>query len=123
MLANAADAASETELRTAFVGILGEMTRFDVLILSKLADAPSPEGWYFLRTDRLPEEVSLSDDSQKEITPPRKDVEVSLGNLARLGCLSPTSTVGGFESFGLIRLTLLGSSFIKACTVSTIQRA
>jgi hypothetical protein len=117
MLANAADAGSETEWRTAFVGMLGEMARFDVLLLSRLEEAtPKAEIWAILETQRLPDSASVRDEYAKVISVPRHDVEVSLGNLARLGCLSPASAIGGGVNFGLVRLTQLGISFIKACS-------
>lgn len=116
MLANASDASSDIERRTAFIGMLAEMTRFDVLILSRLHAATPSDPWVFLETHKLPDTAIVADQSGREIRPPRRDVEVSLGNLSRLGCLNPISTVAGYVNFGAVKLTELGVSFIKACS-------
>ena len=106
----------ETEMRTAFVGMLHEMTRFDVMLLAKMASAPEPPAgeWSFLATHLLPDDVTLQ--TGGKLITPRKDVEISLGNLGRLGCLTPAATAGGFDSFAMVRLTELGRAFVKACS-------
>ena len=78
MLANAADAGSSKEMRTAFVGMLSQMTRFDVTILATLVRASDthPDAPYII-TDQLPDAVRIGphQDSSVEF---RDDVEISL---------------------------------------------
>lgn len=42
---------------------------------------------------------------------------LSLANLARLGCISIQKSWGGGEIFKLVNPTLLGKSFVEACTL------
>src|SRR5580700_9241538 len=54
MLANAADRDSETEMRTAFLTMLREMTHFDVSNIAKLAEADSSSHDANIATGDLP---------------------------------------------------------------------
>jgi hypothetical protein len=93
------------------------MTCFDVRILATLEQAAPPEEWALLETHRLPDSASVRGDApERHIEPPRWEVEVALGNLARLGCLHPAPALGGVMNFGLVRLTRLGISFIRVCS-------
>ncbi len=116
MLVNAVDSDSGTERRTAFVAMLDQMAPFDVLILSKLFVAYAEMEWSSIETHELPESATIRDESKRSIAAPRDDVEVALGNLSRLGCLHPASAIGGMMNYGVVRLTKLGISFIKACS-------
>lgn len=116
MLANAGDAASRTERRTAFIHMLEDMTAFDVMILAKVAGAAplTTDGLVF--TANLPQSIDQKDTGRRPAEP-RKDVAISLGNLVRLGCLSNIPTHGGPLNFLHVRITELGNAFIAACTV------
>jgi Abortive infection alpha len=113
MLANAADADSAAEMRSAFVSMLGEMTHLDVVILARLSAASSePEFNGVLPTSLLPEKVG--DDGKGRL--PTGKVAVSLGNLGRLACIHPTSGFPGWLHFGRVTVTDLGKAFVVACT-------
>jgi hypothetical protein len=115
MLANTADAKSGTERRTAFINMLKDMTAFDVMILAKIAKI-SP-----LIVDRSVYTINFPDgddqtDSGKRPLELSADVAVSLGNLARVGCINGMSGIGGALMFLRVRLTDLGAAFIASCT-------
>jgi len=42
---------------------------------------------------------------------------LALVNLAKVGCIAPTRTLGGGELFSMVNPTLLGKYFIEACTL------
>jgi len=114
MLANAADAGSETEMRTAFIRMLAEMTSFDVQLLAKIAEAtPNRAGQVW--TVNLPDRAETPREGDQALMP-RGDVEIALVNLCRLGCLQPASALGGVMVYGIVQVTGLGRAFIKACT-------
>lgn len=121
MLANAAAAESGTERRTAFIDMLRSMTAFDVMILAKVAKiAPSTDdGWVY--THNFPDS-----DDQTESGEPRRDlpthVAVSLGNLARLGCIDGAAAFGGLLIYTQVRLTDLGAAFVASCTTTAVDR-
>lgn len=115
MLANAADANSDTERRTAFIGILKELSIFDVKILSLIHEiAPTTENG-IVYTGNFPDSKSQKDDGHRPSLT-REDVAVSLGNLARLGCISLSPAIGGVMVSTHVQLTPLGKAFIKSCT-------
>ena len=115
MLANAVDAGSDIEMRTAYVSMLSQMTHLDVTILSALdvVSKEHPETRQ-LATDLLPNAVGLGH-SPGIGAAVREDVQVSLANLSRLGCLHPAMTYGGL-SFQSVTLTALGRAFVRACS-------
>jgi hypothetical protein len=101
MLANAADAKSGTERRTAFIGMLKDMTAFDVMILAKIAKIEKispPTEARSVYTVNFPDSDDQTDSGKR---PPglSADVAVSLGNLARLGCINGLSGIGGTLMF------------------------
>jgi hypothetical protein len=118
LLVNAGDAATEMELRTAYVEILRGMSGFDVLNLSKLAEAalslPHTDFGYVATKN-----PSLFDnwyEGGSENTPLRKEVAISLANLSRLGCILPSSGFGGSATFSHILVTELGIAMYRACS-------
>jgi hypothetical protein len=125
LLVNAGDAATEMELRTAYVDILKGMSGFDVLNLAKLADAaesvkPGDELGYVI-TSNLPHSattLSHSGNRYQDALPATlsKEVAISLANLSRLGCISPTSGFGGGINFSHVLVTELGIALYRACS-------
>lgn len=113
MLANAADADSGAEMRSAFVTILSEMTHLDVVILAKLgAEWGNSEFRHGLPTGMLPEQVADGGEYRWRPTDP---VAVSIHNLARLGCIDPVPAMGGM-SYAHVWMTPLGGALVAACT-------
>lgn len=112
LLVNAADAAFHTEVRRAFISILEELTPLDASLLEKIystSQIPSMEAEIW--TTHLPTLIS-EQQPDKEIVRPPSDVEVSLGNLARLGLI--TSALVWGPSLSCVRRTMLGCEFLKA---------
>ena len=117
MLVNAGDVASPFEVRRAFVSMLSEMTAFDVRNLAAIhATDASTDAPTLIWTARLPDEALPTRPGGYEETKLRDDVEVSLGNLMRLGCIGFGGSFGGMPSPYFVRLTALGRAFILACT-------
>jgi hypothetical protein len=115
LLVNAGDAATEMELRTAYVDILKGMSAFDVLNLSKLAEAVIDDNEAVLiATGDLPHSASrFPGGSTINVS---KEVLISLANLGRLGCIAPTSGYGGGISFSQVLVTELGLALYRACS-------
>lgn len=122
LLANAADA-NGPEIRRAYVGILAELTSFDALILDKIfeaeqaflptKEAPVAEIW----THLLPGEawvIGLAKPPRAPVDLPL-DVEVSLGNLARLGLIASAMAFGGNALMSAVSMTGLGRQFVISC--------
>ena len=115
MLANAADADCDTEMRTAFIAILGEVTSLDVVILSMLQSAvPSDDAHGHMPTWNLPEKASSDRDKRR----PTGAVALSLANLVRLGCILPFADYGGPLTTAFVSMTGPGRAFVAACTHS-----
>jgi hypothetical protein len=118
MLANAGDAASGTERRTAFINMLRDMTAFDVMMLAKIARiAPSTEDG-LVYTLNFPDSDDQKDSGKRPAELPT-DVAVSLGNLVRLNCIQPGVGFGGRLMLTHVRLTPLGEAFIASCTTAS----
>lgn len=119
LLVNASDAATEMELRTAYVEILRGMSSFDVRNLSKLAEATlaaSSDDWagQYILTTRLPHFAEVSTGSTGIDSPLPESVAISLSNLTRLGCIAATGGWGGV-SFQQVLVTGLGLALYRAC--------
>ncbi len=119
LLVNAADASMKIEIRRAFVSILEDLTPLDALVLEKIyVSQVSPkaneeieeEVW----TTFLPERVASAKPEQGNLRP-SLEVEVSIGNLARLGLVTTASAWGGMAIFSCVHRTVLGREFMRAC--------
>lgn len=117
LLVNAGDAATEMELRTAYIEILKGMSAFDVLNLSKLAEATlnAPPGARSLMSIK-----DLPDSSQSYPSAPAEglstEILISLANLSRLGCIAPSSGFGGGVAYSHVHVTELGLALYRACS-------
>lgn len=122
LLANAADASTPIELRTAYVDMLKDLTAFDVKILSMLAklsmsDLPQ-EYPPLIDTWELPKDASQHTNMSPK--PERLSAEVgeSLSNLARAGCIAPTYGFGGVPMYSQVAVTPMGLGLYRACSPS-----
>jgi hypothetical protein len=115
MLVNAADASSRAERRTAFVSMLKDMTAFDVMILAKIAKIAPSTSDGAVYTLNFPDSDDQADSGRRPAVL-GNEVAVSLGNLARLGCINPNASYGGRLLYSHVTLTELGAAFVTACT-------
>ncbi|MDO8369119.1 MAG: Abi-alpha family protein [Candidatus Nitrotoga sp.] len=120
LLVNAANGGSRVTLQRAYIEILEQLTALEAAILQKIYalpyDATRHDG---VEVGRLPEEVAVGKDNGKEDTllEPPEDIRLALANLARLGCVVIKKSWGGGELFKKVNPTLLGKSFVEACTL------
>ena len=118
LLANAGDSSQEIEVRRAFVSILENLTSLDAAVLDCIynyEDEFADEKLFW--TKDLPERVLIEEPTTNKF--PRREVEISLGNLARLGLL-----VSGMAWLSLcpymgIYQTNLGQAFHEAISELT----
>ena len=113
LLANAGDASTDMELRTAYVEILRGMSAFDVFVLSRLAEATKsrqPGAMRAIDVKQLFDAGPLDNDD----LPPA--LGISLGNLARLGCALPGAGWDAALIFRYMNVTALGMALYHACS-------
>jgi hypothetical protein len=116
LLVNAADVSSGTEVRRAFISILEDLIPLDALLLEKIYEATLvPDDETEIWTTFLPSHVTEKKPEQENLRPP-SHVEVSLGNLARLGLITTGMAWGGFAIYKCVHRTVLGREFLKAIT-------
>jgi hypothetical protein len=119
LLVNAGDAATDMELRTAYIEILRGMSAFDVRNLSKLAEATlsAPErDQCYVGTMNLPHFSEASPGSLQSNPVLSREVSISIANLIRLGCFVAPSGFGGGVIFFQVLVTELGLALYQACS-------
>jgi hypothetical protein len=125
LLANAADADNNIEIRRAYVSMLADMTSLDVRVLKAIEAAFNEEKRQVL-TYGLPEFVELEPNTgaNTHVIPadPSPEVAISLGNLARLGCISLATLWEGGVSHRYAGVTPLGIAFVTACSEPKIDQ-
>jgi hypothetical protein len=118
LLVNGADANSGIEPRRAFVSVLAEMSALDVRNLAQIELATNG-GSISVWTHELPERaISFANISPATLERnPSPEVEVSLSNLERLGCIVPYDEPLPIHTmYQTVMLTPFGRAFIEACT-------
>jgi len=118
LLVNALDADSGVEVQRSFVSILKDLTPLEALILSKLCKAVVKHGRIkaFYTAD-LPQRAHVEREKVKNKKSLRKDVQIALWDLARLGCIRSEDMFGGPDAVGLVSVTTLGMALVSACTL------
>lgn len=114
LLANAADAMHGVEIRRAYISILEDLTPLDAINLEKIYgtdDGLNVETGVF--TTFLPNYVPENQPEGEDLRP-TPEVEISLGNLARLGLITTTVSWNGFAIFSCVHRTVLGQSFMQS---------
>ena len=119
LLVSAADADSGIVVVPAFIGILQNLSSHDAAILEKIYSVSEEYERQALIMYQLPEKV-LTERLQVEIDPP-VDVQLSLGNLDRLGLIDGSVLLGGGPSNRYAYQTVLGRAFMKACRGKELQ--
>jgi Abortive infection alpha len=120
LLVNAANVHSRTTLQRAYISILEQLTPLEASILQKIYSLPYEQTRHDgVKVGLLPAEVAVGkDDGQGDSLPePGEEARLALANLARLGCIIIQKSWGGGELFKSVNPTLLGKSFIEACTL------
>lgn len=120
LLVNAANVASHVSLRRAYIAVLEQLTPLEAFILQKIYSLPYDETRHNgVEVGNLPDEVAVGKDDGKDdsLRDPPEEMRLALANLARLGCIVIQKSWGGGELFKKVNPTLLGKSFVEACTL------
>lgn len=116
LLVNAANANFKGEVRRSYAAILEQLTPLDARILDVLFAPPFEQSQHDgIVTAQLPEYARVVGEKEQEFPLPPEEVVLSLSNLTRLGCIRPTMTWGGGESYGRVNPTIAGKAFVDAC--------
>ena len=112
LLVNAADASIDTEIRRAFVSILEDLSAFDATVFEcvyavDVGTGTEDEVW----TKHVPKFVS--EERPEGDMRPSAEVEISLGNLARLGLIASAVFWSGPSPFCCVNKTALGVAFLR----------
>lgn len=119
LLSSAADADSQVEVRRTFVTILENLAPLDALVLERIAAVYTGDRNQLYWTKYLPDRVLLErPEGEVESIHPAHAVEIAVGNLVRLGCLTSAMAWGGMAVFSSVHVTALGYDFIRACVLS-----
>lgn len=117
LLANAANASFNGEVRTSYISILQELTALDSQILDVIYSVPYDQAkQHGVATHELPRSIKICDANQSYAALPSDSVLISLNNLVRLGCLNPGWLVSG-ESYSFVSPTIGGKAFVEACRI------
>jgi len=119
LLVNAAREESGVNIKRTYIDILERISTLEAQILDTIYSLPYEETRHkALVTKDLPERIDIvPDDPKLKRESPSPEVQLALANLAILGCISITKSLGGGQIMGSINQTLLGKSFVEACTL------
>lgn len=124
LLVNAANAMSGIEIKTSYISMLRDMSSLDVSVLDAIYRLPfdkaQAEGVW---PGGLPKSAELykEEHSQLGYVPHvQEQIILSLGNLSRLGCLTPSTGWGSGQFFTRVYPNILGKAFVAACTLQHI---
>jgi hypothetical protein len=114
LLVNAADESSDAEVRRAFISILEDLSPLDANVLEKIYDFSAvPQDKNEVWTTYLPDKATGTKPETEDLRP-LASVELSLGNLARLGLISSAMAWGGMAILSCVHRTVLGHEFLRA---------
>ncbi|MBE7939662.1 DUF4393 domain-containing protein [Ramlibacter aquaticus] len=120
LLVNAADALGP-DVQRAHIEILSQLTPVEARILEVIYalpfEATQHNGAYTAGLPNSAEAVVPDATREERGVTPSEEICVALGNLARLGCLRLSTSWGGGEHFYKVLPTMLGRSFVRACTL------
>jgi len=126
LLVNAGDPNRTDEVRRMHVDMLEQLSSLDARILSKLyehADREFMGSSAGLWTYRLPDEVVVETAGAGTQPRPPVNVELSISNLIRIGCLESTMFWRGAETSACVLVTPLGRSLVEACMPNRSEAA
>lgn len=118
LLVNGTNEATGINIERAFIEILAQISPLEAQILQAIYRLPFEKTRHVgVVTENLPEFATVAEKKSKNIlNEPSKEVRLALANLARIGCLKFTLTLGGGEIFTIINPTLIGKEFVDACS-------
>jgi hypothetical protein len=119
LLVNAGDAATNMELRTAYVEILKGMSAFDVknlAAMSKLTLTVPVGQIRGVLTCGLPEVAAIFPGYFTDEPVISRALGISLANLSRLGCAMPAGGSDGSVLYSIMTVTDLGLALYQACS-------
>lgn len=120
LLVNSSNKNSNVELSRTYIDILERLNPLEAKILEKIYSLPFEDTQHkAIVTQYLPERAMIAEENRSEYKIENEQVILALVNLARVGCISPTHTLGGGELFSTVNPTILGKYFVEACTLKT----
>ena len=115
LLVNAGNANSDVVIKRSYISILEDLSPMDARILEKICSVALQEDESILAY-KLPDEAVIYKNNML-FPEPSQDVQLSLSNLMRLGCITLPIFMGGRLNFTEVQPTLLGSCLVEACTL------
>ena len=116
LLVNAGDSSRNLEFRRMYITILEDLGSLDVKVLNCIYSSPDLRDGIGFWTHKLPDTISASGPKSSD-TGPTPEVQLTLANLNRVGCVADSSILGGGSSQSFIFPTLLGKKLYEACTL------
>lgn len=107
------------EVARTYVDILERLTHLEARILERIYEEPFDNLEHFsIATAGLPDTIRLVGETElNELPYPSEEIKLALANLVRMGCVGLHTTWGGGQVFSSVVPTLLGSSFVAACSL------
>lgn len=118
LLVNGTNKLTGINIERSFIEILAQMSSLEAQVLEAIYSLPFEKTRHAgIVTEKLPWEVTVAEEKpEKEPKDPPHEIKLALANLARIGCLKFSLTLGGGEIFTKINPTLIGKEFVTACT-------
>ena len=117
LLVNAGNANSGVVVKRSYISILEDLSPMDARILEKICSVALQEDESILAY-KLPDEAVIYKNNML-FPEPSQDVQLSLSNLMRLGCITSPMFMGGRLNFTEVQPTLLGCCLVEACTLQS----
>ena len=112
LLANAADAGSGVEVRSAFLTILKDLSPLDASNLQKIYEVPNPLPSEGIVTIDLPRRAFASSTEGAHLLALAPEIELSIRNLVRLGLVEPIPLLDGGSVVTIVSRNELGKQFV-----------
>jgi len=118
LIVNGTNDSTGINIERSFIEILAQISSLEAQVLETVYSLPFEKTRHVgVVTGKLPVEATIAmKNPGKELKEPSKEIQLSLANLARIGCLRFPLTYGGGEIFTTIKTTLIGKEFVMACS-------
>ncbi len=117
LLVNAADEKGGIDMKRVYIDILERLTPLEAQILSVIYSLPYEQIQHKgVLTAKLPDSASpyIGEEGLGE---PDEEIKLAIASLSVIGCLYIPKSWGGGEGFSVVNPTVLGKSFIRACSL------